>query len=82
MYKAEKLLVELYHGSVVLWTSRPPQEQKTRVRILPGRDFIEKHSIAVVYRCVDFVCLCVLEKRYEGIGRKLSLFEKKVTCKD
>jgi hypothetical protein len=45
---------------VAQWTSHPPQEQKTKVRIPPGLKFFQgKHIIAVV--SIDLMLFCLFD---------------------
>jgi hypothetical protein len=56
---------------VTQWTSHPPQEPKTRVRIPPGyKVFME--NVGMLLSIIDFICIvCVLEKRNKGIGQNI-----------
>jgi hypothetical protein len=53
------------------WTSHPPKEQKTRVRIPPGvKDFRENIAVLLL-GSFDLTCIvCVLKKRNKGIDPK------------
>jgi hypothetical protein len=69
-------------GGVAQWTSHPPQEQKTRVRIPPGyKVFREKHSNAVVCNWLNMHCLRVYSIN-KGIGHKNTFFKKRSSLPD
>jgi hypothetical protein len=50
-------------GGMARWTSHPPQEQKTRVRIPPGYRVFRENK-AMLFCLIDLICIvCVLKKR-------------------
>jgi hypothetical protein len=58
-------------GGVAQWTSHPPKEQKTRVRIPPGYKVFKENIAMLLCIIMDLICIfCVLTTRNQGIGLK------------